>query len=163
MSPEVKWSLIATITAAIIGGIFILIAKRIPEKQPEVGPEQSHAEILRPKTGQVVGHSFVVEGAHENLPPKYHMWLATEMNGLLWPKEPEVRAADRRWSIKIVESGSPPGGFFTLVLFQVSAEGNKTIMKWIARGHRTGDWPGIDPNKMHDYSQLYVVRDLRLW
>ena len=124
MTPEAKWTLVATIVATIIGGIFVLIAKRIPEKPSEIRPEQAHAELLSPKAGQVVGHSFVVEGTHGNIPKGYHVWLATEIGGLLWPKEPEVRVADRRWSFKIVEGGSPPRGSFTLVLFQVSAEGN---------------------------------------
>ena len=72
-----------------------------------------------------------------------HLWLAVEVGGLIWPKEPEVKIEDTRWIGQVYEGGSPPQGKFILALYEVNAEGHHKIMEWLNSGHRVGHYPGL--------------------
>ena len=84
-----------------------------------------------------------------------------KIGALLWPKEPEVRAADRHFSVNVVEGGNPPGGRFAISVFQVSPKGHKRISAWAETGRSTDDWPGIDPDELDGFAQLGFVDDLK--
>jgi len=162
MKQSVGWTLAIAVIAAIVAGIFALVAKRVPEKKSDNVPSGTRGRILRPQANTVVGRSFTVSGEHFDLPKGYHVWLAVEIGTLLWPKEPEVPTADKRWSVKIVEGGNPPGGLFSLTLFQVPPEGNKFIVRWHEHGRSTGDFPGLNASDIPGFSRLDVVENLRL-
>jgi hypothetical protein len=155
-------ALVIAVIAAVVGGAFTIWAKRVPEKKPDAAPSDTKGRILQPQANTVVGRSFTVSGEHIDLPKDYHVWLAVEIGTLLWPKEPEVPTADKKWSVKVVEGGNPPGGLFSLSLFQVSPEGNQFIVRWHKHGQRTGDFPGLNASEIPGFSRLDIVENLRL-
>ncbi len=167
MRVDTKWLIVGGIVAALVGavvtGLFAIRTKQIPEPPAPVRPSQSKAVIQQPKSSETVGRTFVVSGDLGEMPEGYHVWLGIEIGALLWPKEPEIPIGDRHFSVKIVEGGNPPGGRFSLTLFQVSSEGQKRIADWVDTGRRTGDWPGLDPRDLNGFSQLDHADDLRLW
>lgn len=164
MTIDTKWLVVvAALVGAVVAGLFAIWIKRIPEPPSPVRPSQSKGSLQQPKPGETVGRSFVVAGNLGETPDGYHVWLGVEIGALLWPKEPEIPTSDRRFSVKIVEGGSPPGGRFSLTLFQVAPKGQKRIAIWFDTGRRKGDWPGIDPRELDGFSQLDRVDGLSLW
>ncbi|HMW18282.1 MAG TPA: hypothetical protein PLR94_15500 [Accumulibacter sp.] len=162
MSPEVKWTVVATVLAAVIAGVFAVVSKRMPEAKPEPTARSSTASIVSPQSGQSVGRKFTVTGTTAQLSDDRYLWLGVQIGQLVWPKEPRLRNEDKSWSQTVHEGGTPPSGAFTLVLFQVSADGDAYLTNWFTTGQRTGDWPGIEPKNLKGYAQLHVVSDLKL-
>lgn len=128
-------------------------APPVPEKRPPKGG------ILSPESGKRVPRVFTAEGTLSDIPTDRHIWIAVEIGGLLWPKEPEIPSQDHYWSQRIAEYGDPPGGWFSLVLFMADTAGNRAIEDWLSTGRSTGDYPGLS---YIPATRLHVVRSLVL-
>jgi hypothetical protein len=152
----------ATIVAAIIGGIFVVLAKKVPEKRPSLSSIETKGEIVQPKTGQTVERKFQVSGSLNNVPPEYHVWIAVEINTLLWFKEPEIHKSDKKWSVTITENGNSPNGVLSIILILVSPEGQKIIKNWFSKGLNTGDYPGFKISEIPGASRLDIVNGLKI-
>lgn len=167
MLKSINWHLwgpiLATIIAAIIGGIFVVLAKKIPEKKPSLDPIETQGKIEKPKTGLTVERKFQVSGNLNNVPPKYHVWIAVEIGGLLWFKEPEIHKSDKKWNMTITEDGNPPNGVFSITLVLVSSEGQKIIKEWFYEGKRMGEYPGFKITEIPGASRLDIISDLKLY
>lgn len=167
MLKSINWLLwgpiLAIIIAAIISGIFVVLAKKVPETKPSMGPIETQGKIEKPKTGLFVGREFQVSGSLNNVPPKYHVWITVEIGGLLWFKEPEIHKSDKKWNMTITEDGNPPNGVFSIVLVLVSSEGQKIIKERFSEGKRTGEYPGFRITEIPGASRLDIVSDLKLY
>lgn len=160
--PESK-KMNVTLTAAIIVAVGAIVAAIItgllskPSESPNI-TSKPIGKIFRPKEGETVARGFDVSGTLENIPADHQVWLAVKIGNLLWPKEPMILSSDRRWSIRVVEGGSP--GVFSISLLLVSKKGQKVIKNWLENGRRTGNYPGMD--KIAGSSCLDIVENLRL-
>lgn len=162
MNGNTRWLVIGGILAAVVAGMFDLRARNMPEPPPPVPPTQSTGVIQQPKSGETVERIFIVMGSLRDMSQGYHVWLGFQIDTLIWPKEPEIPATDRRFSVKILEGGNPPEGSFSLTLFQVSPEGQKRIAHWLDTGRKTGHWPGLDRSEIDGFSQLDRADNLKL-
>jgi hypothetical protein len=99
-------------------------------------------EILAPRRGEQVGPEFTVEAKVSAIPPAYHLGIAVQVGNLLWPKDLDVPAQDRRLKSKICEGGLP-GQRFSVALLMVDAAGHRQISKWFEDGQKTGNFPGF--------------------
>jgi len=116
--------------------------------------------IDTPATGDEVGNSFDVTGKLANVAGS-HVWVATEIGNLIWPKEPEVPIGSA-FDVKVEEGGNTPE--FNVVVLLVSDKGQSVIDAWISNGKKDGSYPGLS---MGDYPGssmrvLAAVADLRL-
>jgi hypothetical protein len=93
-------------------------------------------------TRDTVPRHFRVEGKMKKQPIE-HLWLAVEVGGLIWLKEPEIKIVGTRWVGQVYEGGSPPKGKFILALYEVNERGHRKIMEWLNSGHKVGHYPGL--------------------
>jgi len=155
-------SLAVVVVGAVVAGLFSMYEKnRVPEAPPVIRPDSTQGSIEVPQSGDTVSPRFAVKGTHTELAPGYHVWLATEVNGEVWPKEPEIGASDRRFNVTIFEEGRPSDGQFQLVLFQVSETGERQIMDWFEKYRGTGVFPGLAPSSLDGFARL-DIKDLYL-
>ena len=115
-------------------------------------------QILSPKAGSPVSGRISVVATAKNIPKGHHVWIAVSRDGLVWPKEPEVKANGQRWAGVAYEGGAP--GKLALVMLMVDTEGHNYIQQWFKRGLQTGRYPGILPGQLGSV-QLDKVSDLR--
>lgn len=135
-----------TSTVAWIGPLLglvgaIVAALIIAGKLPPTTPDPT-GSIESPVEGSRVAREFAVSGALSHIREDEHVWIAVQVGNVLYPKEPEVAPADH-FSEQIVEGGSPPGGWFSVVLLRVEPEGQSTIENWLSALRRDERPPGM--------------------
>lgn len=128
-----------TITEAYKLGCVQIKLQGIPEHLTPI-LKKPQGQINFPEDGDVVSRSFRAKGSIDKLPSGSHLYLAVEVEGLVWPK---VEVAGTPWSGEVYEGGEPPEGRFDLVLYLIEDEGHRRIMAWLENGKRTGDYPGF--------------------
>jgi hypothetical protein len=156
-STERKIGAAAVILAALIAATGAIVAAFVGRESPPPEPEPV-GRILSPRSGEAVPRGFTVEGTLSAIPQDNHVWVAVQVDNLLFPKEPEIPAQDRRWSQQVVEAGLTPGATFSLALFMVNELGQRAIEDWIERGVRRDGFAGLEgiPGSV----KLDVVLDL---
>ena len=112
-----------------------LLVWAITSKKPPAGT------ILAPKSRAKVTQEFAVKGSMSAIPPYHHVRIAVQCGGLFWPKDPEIPAQNRRWTLQIRESGS--GKSFSLALLLVDPKGHEQISSWLENGQQNGNYPGL--------------------
>jgi hypothetical protein len=122
-------------------------------------PQEPAGRVVAPLTGDRLERAFTAEGTLAAIPPDRHVWLAVQVDNLLFPKEPEIPRADRRWSAQVVQGGDPSEDF-ALALLMVDADGQRVIERWLSRGQRSGDYPGLE--RITGSAKLDVVRNLTI-
>jgi hypothetical protein len=152
-----KWWVSRVLTpllVALIGGVAIVYATLHDPAEPQ-------GTISSPADGATVTRAFTAEGTLEDIPEDRHVWLAVEVEGLLFPKEPEV-SVEPHWLEQSVESGDPPGGTLSLVLLMVDESGQRQIENWLAHGRSSGEFAGLgeiaDSTTLDAASQLVLTR-----
>ena len=154
----------AAIIAALIGGVFVLMSGGNGDSPGPAVQKTPHTtpigKILAPRHGTRVTRSFGIEGTLSGIPAGNHVWAAVQVGNLLFPKEPEIPARDRRFAQALVQTAGLPEGRFTLVLLLVDSKGHAEIEAWLDHGRRSGDFPGLA--RISGASRLDVVRDLEL-
>jgi hypothetical protein len=66
-----------------------------------------------------------------------HLWLAIEVNGLVWPKEGQLFFDESgAWTTTIFEDGATD--LFSLSMFAANRSGHKNIERWLTSGKRSG-------------------------
>jgi hypothetical protein len=120
--------------------------------------EKPTGKIRAPTDRQHVSRSFTAKGTLSGIPQDRFVWLAVQVNDLLWPKQQISPAQDGSWVREVYEGGTTKR--FSLVLLMIGDEGQNQIEQWIHHGESTSDWPGLE--NIPDASQLDVVVDLAL-
>lgn len=122
----------------------IVQMKRPPLDVPKIAENGSQNYwFTNLKVRDVVPRHFRVEGKMKKWPDN-HLWLAVEVGGLVWPKEPEVKVdKNGRWMGEVYEGGSPPQGKFVLALYEVDMQGHQKIIEWMKNGHQHGYYQGL--------------------
>jgi hypothetical protein len=128
-----------------------------PTRVLPVRHARPYGRILSPAEGDRVGRRIPVRVEVADIPAGQHVWLAVEVGGLLWPKEPEVSADGPRWSGIVNEGGNPDD--LAVSLWLVPADGQRLIEDWFARAYREG-YPGLA--SIPGATRLDTVRGLRL-
>ena len=105
------------------------------------GKKRPAGKILAPKSRARIPQVFAVKGSLSAIPPHHHVRIAVQCGGLFWPKDPEVPAQDKRWTLEVRESG--PGKRFSLALLLVDPKGHEQISAWLEDGQQNGDYPGL--------------------
>ena len=115
-------------------------------------------KVIAPIDGQQVPRSFTSKGILSGIPKDHFVWLAIQVNDLLWPKRQIAAISGESWVQQIYEGGTTRT--FSLVLLLVNDEGQRSIENWVDQGETTGDWPGLAhiPGAL----QLDVAIDLTL-
>jgi hypothetical protein len=116
--------------------------------------------ITFPRDGAKVQRVFTAEGTLADIPNDQRVWLAVEVSGLLFPKEPEI-TAEAHWLMESIEAGKLPGGAFSLVLLMVGSRGQRQIEAWLERGRASGEFAGLpeidESRKLDTVSQLALL------
>lgn len=123
---------VAVVLAALIGVLPMLLRKSRP---PPLG------DIASPAMSARVGTTFEVRGTASEIPEAHALWIAVQVDNLLWPK---IRVPDTRgtFMVTVSEEGERDRRF-ALALLVVSPRGARFIARWLEEGGRTGDFPGI--------------------
>ncbi len=112
--------------------------------QSEAPLELMEGQICQPKAGQQVGDSFVCSGTAACLQPdlRSHLWLATEIEGRIWPKETEIVVKEGgSWTKTIFEEGT--NEIFAVSLFAANPEGHRYVQDWLRACDRKGTYPEL--------------------
>jgi hypothetical protein len=105
----------------------------------QVQLNQVRGTIYKPKRGETVARKIECSGVASGLAPELHLWLATEVHGLLWPKGDEIHvASDGSWSKTIFEDGAIVE--FSVSLFVANADAHKAILQWLQAGEQAGNY-----------------------
>jgi hypothetical protein len=123
-----------------------ILEPQTPQCEPP-GDSGPRGCIASPQTGDSVSQTFTVVGNLMDIPRGSHVWLATAVDNLYWPKEPEV-VNGRDFSSTVVESGSPPDGELELVLLLVDRGSHEDIKDWLDQAEATGDYYGLSIGSM---------------
>ena len=116
------------------------------------GRHELSGRIIFPPHGERVERRFRVEGT---VLGKYrHLWLVEQIGQSYWPKEPELMPQNGRWRGEVNEGGWPPGGKFKVLLVDVSDAVCNRFQEWLAKGHRTGNYPGLTSKALGDANIL---------
>lgn len=159
-----KWTLV--VIAALAPILAAVISVYDPGERSASGVScalpagtQAAACIDAPANGGEVSRAFNVAGKTSNIPAGSHLWVATQMGNLVWPKEPEVPTGPV-FNVTVVEGGNPPDGKFSIVLLLVTDEGQQMIATWLAG---SGGLPGLSLTEHSGVmTPLATVTDLRL-
>lgn len=119
--------------------------KKDPWEQPP-RPLSLSGKIESPINHSKVPRHFSVNGTIKG--QFRHLWLVERIGELHWPKEPELSPTSGRWRGEVFEGGWPPEGKFELLLLDVSEETINAFRQWLSDGHRTGNYPGLTPDKL---------------
>jgi hypothetical protein len=149
-------------------GVFVLsrAASVAPAGAAEDPPKRGKAvaEIVSPRSGQEVDRRFTLRAKTTAIPTDGHLWAASLVGDLLWPKEPELSVRDNEASATIGEGGAPADGKFSVVLLLVGKAGQEAIEKWLEQGRTTGDFPGLKIEAIPGAQRLDTVTvKLRDW
>lgn len=98
-------------------------------------------QITVPENGSAVPDHFDAAGEVFGFPSGHRLWLAVEVSGLLFFKEPEVVIDQGSWRSEI--SGTATAHSFQLALYDVGPDGQRTIENWLREGRTTGSYPGL--------------------
>lgn len=113
-------------------------------------------QIQQPESDATVPRQFIVEGTifgrHRRL------WLIERIGAMHWPKEPELKPKDGKWTGEVNEGGYPPEGRFELLLVDVSDETASALLTWLQDGHRTGHYPGLRESQLGEFQILDTAR-----
>jgi len=148
---------LVTLFAAVIGGIFLVIAKIIPE-QPA---RQFQAVIEEPRSGQIIEHNFDVVVKVDNVPEDYHLWVAVGIKDLYWFKQPEVNRSNHSSVINLDEINITQKSSFSLCIIKVPSRGQSVITDWFLKGKKTGKYPGIKITEIPDAAIVDLVHGLK--
>ena len=128
--------------AALIAVFFVV--NRVVEPHHLLQPAQNSIQVQlnrvrgkidRPMRGQTVGSKIECSGSATGLAQGLHLWLATEVRGLLWPKGDEVYVdSDGHWSKTIFEDGAITE--FSVSLLVANAEAHDAIFAWLQTGQQ---------------------------
>jgi hypothetical protein len=102
-------------------------------------PETVSGVISNPQKGDVVDDTFDCLGSAEGLVPGLHLWLATEIEGRIWPKEGQVIVNDSGlWKKTVCEEGA--AAKFSISLFSADEEGHRQIRNWFESCESSGSY-----------------------
>lgn len=149
---------LAVIVAAVIGAVGLWIVRPQPPPPPAcVLPPGTgvRACIETPQANDVVSGSFVVDGRLAGVPDGSHIWVATKIGDLVWPKEPEVPIGPA-FDVTVVEAGQRTDEGFSIVLLLVDAQRHRAIEEWLSKP----DKPGLSLGE--GIQMLASVANLRL-
>lgn len=89
--------------------------------------------------GGIVRSTFDCSGTAEGFAQGVHLWLAVELNGLMWPRDRHLRvSSDGQWSAKVFQDGK--ASKFSLVLIAADEVAHAKIVDWLQRGQRDGKY-----------------------
>ncbi len=157
------------VIGALIGAVAVVLAAVLPIILTHNGPPPPPACVLpgglgpracieSPRAGYSVGKDFTVTGKLADIPVNSHIWVATQVVNLVWPKQPEVTIGPA-FNLTVQEGGNPPGGKFSVVVLLVNDQGQKAINDWLSSktgaGLTLSDYSG-------SISVLATVADLHL-
>ena len=125
-----------------------LVVDRVEEPHHALQPAQDSVQVQlnqvrgaidKPKQGETVARKIECSGWASGLAPELHLWLATEVHGLLWPKGGEIHvASDGSWSKTIFEDGAIVE--FSVSLFVANGDAHRAILKWLQAGEQAGNY-----------------------
>jgi hypothetical protein len=93
--------------------------------------------ITSPEASASVPRSFRSTGSTSDVGSDVHLWLAVEVNGLIWPKEGEILPDESGfWTATIFEDGATD--LFCLSLLAADRKAHKKIESWLNSGKRSG-------------------------
>jgi len=96
--------------------------------------------IVSPSSGDVVSTVFNYEIELRNPDETKYYYIANRIGGLYWPKARiNLQSGVTTYTGTSNEGGSPPGGRFSVVLFEVDTAMHEKISKWL----NGTDFPGI--------------------
>jgi hypothetical protein len=94
-------------------------------------------EIARPVAFASVPRAFRSTGSASDVGSNVHLWLAVEVNGLIWPKEGQILPDESgSWTATIFEDGATD--LFRLSLLAADRRAHKKIETWLNSGKRSG-------------------------
>ena len=98
--------------------------------------------ILPTEADHALGQPLRIEGELSPVPHGHHVWLAFEVQGLLFPLEPELSTGGGRFALEIASKA--PSEPFSLALVLVGAKGQRAIEYWLLEGGLGEGFPGFD-------------------
>ena len=99
-------------------------------------------EITSPVEFQSVPRAFRSAGSASDVGSDVHLWLAVEVNGLIWPKEGQIFPDESgAWTATVFEDGVTDA--FRLSLFAADRRAHKTIQAWLNSGRKSGTYSQI--------------------
>jgi hypothetical protein len=117
-------------------------------------------KITTPEDGKAVAKTFHCTGSVAGLKEGMHLWLAVEVNGLIWPREPELEGGQGgKWTATVYEDGARSA--FSLTLLVADEPAHTRIGEWITRGkNERGNYKQMD--WFEGTMRLDRIDDLRL-
>jgi hypothetical protein len=120
-------------------------------------------QIDKPKNGQSLQKTFECSGHINNYKEGsgLHIWLAVEVDNLMWPKERQLEVKpDGKWSAQVYQDSPPTTKTdFSLSLIAVTDDANNHIKDWLERGKKEGNYKGM---RMEGLFRLYRTENLHL-
>jgi hypothetical protein len=96
-------------------------------------------EITSPVASQSVPRAFRSAGSVSDVGSDVHLWLAVEVNGLIWPKEGQIFADESgSWTATVFEDGATD--LFSLSLIAADRKAHKKIAAWLNSGKTSGTY-----------------------
>ncbi len=100
-------------------------------------------DITSPAASQSVPRAFRASGSVSDVGADVHLWLAVEVNGLIWPKEGQIFADESgSWTATIFEDGATD--LFSVSLLAADRRAHKKIEAWLNSGKRSGMYKELD-------------------
>jgi hypothetical protein len=131
-------------------------AERELRCDPAQAVDGPHGDILRPRRGEGVERTYMIEGTACGIPSGKHLWVAVETAAGLSPKTPEVEPSRTgRFAVNVRDLAEIPEGF-SVVLLLVGARGHEVIVRWLETGDRTGSFPPLHDEEIPGISRLDV-------
>ncbi len=129
---------------AAIGGIIVALIQKYGRGGSAASSPTVEASLDRVKGGidkpiqnQVVARTCRCSGWAREVGPGIYLWLAVEVNGLIWPKEGEIHLdRNKRWETTIFEDGATDQ--FSLSLLAANEDAHNQILDWFQTGFGTG-------------------------
>ena len=86
--------------------------------------------ITSPQNGDQVEGVYEARGTIKDLPADNTLWLAVRKGKNFWPKDKALVVGGSSWAAQVDESGTRPGGSYSLVLLSVDQKGQAGILDW---------------------------------
>lgn len=112
-----------------------------PKPYPNDAYHRVQGSIDHPRPGQMVRRGIQCSGVATGMDPSLSLWLAVEVDELVWLKENKVIVdADNKWSVTIFEDSSPGERpkRFAVALYVANSTVDEWIEEWLEAGRRTG-------------------------